>query len=67
MNGRGSGPQVQGPPPSVSTPLLFLALLSVVTVFSALSIFADPDGQALKPLLGGFDLRPLSTLRNRWV
>ncbi|GGO21227.1 hypothetical protein [Deinococcus humi] len=41
----------RGPAPSVSRPLLFLVLLSVVAVLAGLTASVDPDDHALKPVL----------------
>ena len=41
----------RGPAPSVSTPLLFLVLLSVVAVLAGFTASVDPDDHLLKPVL----------------
>jgi hypothetical protein len=48
----------RGPAPSVSTPLLFLVLLSVVAAFSVLPIFASPSASPLRLWLAALMVVP---------
>ncbi|MDV6373788.1 hypothetical protein [Deinococcus arenicola] len=54
----------RGPAPSVSTPLLFLALLSIAAVFSMVPILVSPSEHPLRPWLAA--LIPLPVLFGWW-
>lgn len=51
--------EARGPAPSVSTPLLFLVMWTVVAVLSGFSAFIDPTEFAFKPLLIGLIFAPI--------
>ncbi|OLV17012.1 hypothetical protein [Deinococcus marmoris] len=54
----------RGPTPSVSTPLLFLVMLSVVAAFSVVSVLVSPSENPLKLWLAA--LIPLPALFGWW-